>query len=197
MNSNNLAVLILAAGSSSRLGQPKQLLQHKGTTLLEHTIECALAVSDNISVVLGGNVEKIKSQIDFESIQCNYNPNWKQGIGNSLAFGIQSLSEQQPNIQSILVLLSDQPMISKKLLTTLCELQVGSGKPITACNYVDTYGVPAIFHKSIFNKLINLQTDKGAKSVISEHKKLTSFLNFPGGKIDIDDPEDLKYLESS
>lgn len=195
MKSQNLAVLILAAGNSSRLGQPKQLLPFKKTTLLEHTITCAQSVSDNVFVVLGGNKTAIQSAINLQDIEVILTEDWNKGIGNSISSGIKSITKSIQDIESILILLSDQPKITSKLLVDLVAIQEKKQKPISACIYRKSFGIPAIFNKLFFDDLEKLNGDKGAKLIIGKNKIHTSFLKFTGGNIDIDTKDDLKYLE--
>jgi molybdenum cofactor cytidylyltransferase len=190
----DLAVLILAAGSSSRLGQPKQLLPFKETTLLEHTITCAQSVSDNVFVVLGGNQSAIQSAVDLQDIEVILTQDWYKGIGSSISSGIKSITKTIQDTQSIMILLCDQPKITNELLVELVAIHEEKQKLISACKYGNSFGVPAIFNKSMYNDLKELKDDAGAKIIIGKNKNKTSFLNFSDGIIDIDIPSDLKHL---
>ena len=194
MKPGDLAVLILAAGSSSRLGQPKQLLPFKETTLLEHTITCAQSVSDNVFVVLGGNQSAIQSTIDLQDIEVILTQDWYKGIGSSISSGIKSITKTIQDTQSIMILLCDQPKITNELLVELIAIHEEKQKSISACKYGGSFGVPAIFNKSMYNDLKELKDDAGAKIIIGKNKNKTSFLNFSDGIIDIDIPSDLKHL---
>ncbi|MFY0652172.1 MAG: nucleotidyltransferase family protein [Cyclobacteriaceae bacterium] len=195
MNRTDLAILILAAGESSRLGRAKQLINYKGTTLLGYTIDCAKTVSDKVTVVLGGNEETIVGQVDFSHIDHVSNKKWKEGIGSSISCGIDAIVSRHPNIDSIMVLLSDQPKISAELLKKLYISYKNDASLIIACKYGGSYGVPAIFEKSLFNDLSMLKEDKGAKSIITTHSNQTIFTDFEEGQIDIDTPNDLEKLK--
>jgi molybdenum cofactor cytidylyltransferase len=190
----DLAVLILAAGSSSRLGQPKQLLPFKETTLLEHTITCAQSVSDNVFVVLGGNQSAIQSAVDLQDIEVILTQDWYKGIGSSISSGIKSITKTIQDTQSIMILLCDQPKITNELLVELVAIHEEKQKLISACKYGNSFGVPAIFNKSMYNDLKELKDDAGAKIIIGKNKNKTSFLNFSDGIIDIDNPDDLMHL---
>ncbi|MDP4680996.1 MAG: nucleotidyltransferase family protein [Cyclobacteriaceae bacterium] len=195
MTKHNLAVLILAAGNSSRLGQPKQLLSYKDTTLLEHTIRCGKTVSDNVFVVLGGNEDLIKNKISLKTVTSITNPYWKKGIGSSISYGTRSIIKTIYDLESLLILLSDQPKITGSVLSQLITAYTIEHKTIIASNYGKSYGVPAIFEKTHFPELMNLQADSGAKSIIKLHLDYVNFIDFPEGKIDIDTGMDLRYLE--
>ena len=185
---------MLAAGSSSRLGQPKQLLQYNGSTLLQRAINSAAYVATQVFVVLGSNEGLIRRSIKEEQVTVLLNPNWDEGIGSSISYAVRSLINHSHEIESILFLVCDQPYVSKELLLDIKSLHLESGKQITACRYASTLGIPAVFNRSIFEELCNLNGDSGAKSIINRHQDQANFVDFPKGSIDIDLKEDLDYL---
>ena len=188
-----LSILILAAGNSSRLGQPKQLIEFEGQTLIERITETALLFSDDILIVLGGNFELIIPKLERfnNSISTIFNPNWQQGMGTSISIGVEKLAEKA---DLILILLSDQPFISKVLLQNMMQTFAKSSNHIVSCVYNQQLGVPMIFDKSMFPQLIKLNGEKGAKSFLHLYKNSISVVDFPEGIIDIDTPEDLEKL---
>src|SRR5580698_3225387 len=103
-------VIILAAGSSSRLGKPKQNLVFQGQTLLQRTIQNAMAsVCESVIVILGANAEVVQSTIQNQPIPVIYNPDWTEGMASSIRLGISELKKMLPNIKSVLLMLCDQP----------------------------------------------------------------------------------------
>lgn len=191
---SGLAVLILAAGESKRLGTPKQLLKFHSYTLLEHAVQNARAVSEKIFVVLGAHAECIEKKTALSDCQIVTNANWQNGMGSSLAAGVQSITHKIPDCKNILVLLTDQPKVSRGLLNSLVDAHHQESNLITACNYGPTFGVPAVFNQQLFGELLSLKGDRGAKSVIKSNFDKTGFIDFPAGYIDIDTPDDLKLL---
>ncbi|MGB0891820.1 MAG: nucleotidyltransferase family protein [Flavobacteriaceae bacterium] len=186
------AVLILAAGSSSRMGNPKQLLPYKNTTLLGNAIEQAQKSNTNaVFCVLGANAEIIKKSIEKNPIETIYNPNYKDGLSSSIVTGIDYLSDK--NFDAVLILLADQPKITSSFLNQLLKTSEENPSKIIACNYDKNIGVPAIFPKKYFVELLKLKGDKGAKEIINNHSseiiKMASF-----NLIDIDTKEDYKNL---
>ena len=111
---SNIAVLILAAGSSKRLGKPKQLVKFKNKTLLQHSIDVseALDLSEKI-IVLGANEDKILNEVDLKNHKLLINKNWQEGMSTSLKKGLEEIRNWHPTIKHVLVLLSDQPFISE------------------------------------------------------------------------------------
>lgn len=190
-------VLILAAGSSSRLGKPKQLLKFGEETLLSKTIKSAQeAILGPVLVVLGSQSDLIKSTLKIDGVKWIVNQNWESGMASSLKLGLNILEENYDPDQ-VLLLLSDQPFVSPELIHQLMTEKENSTKGIAACSYADTIGVPAIIEKKYFSELLNLKGDQGAKKVIKHHLDDLVQIPFENGKIDIDtqaDWENLQYL---
>jgi molybdenum cofactor cytidylyltransferase len=189
-----LSILILAAGNSSRLGSPKQLIEFEGQTLIERITETALSISEEVLVVLGGNADVILPKLArFEdSISIAFNPYWKQGMGSSIRLGVEKLAE---NSDLILILLSDQPFISKVLLQNMLQTFANSQNSIVSCVYNNTLGVPILFDNSIFPELLKLNGEKGAKSFLYLYEGKISTIDFPEGNIDIDTLADVENLK--
>lgn len=190
-----VSILILAAGNSSRLGSPKQLVEFEGKTLIERTIETALLISEEILIVLGGNSDLILPTLErfADKISIISNPDWQEGMGTSIRLGVEKLAEKS---ESILILLSDQPFISEVLLQNMLQISVSSGNPITSCVYNNTLGVPILFDESVFPELLKLNGEKGAKSFLHLYEGKISVVDFPGGIIDIDTKEDVEKLKT-
>ncbi|SDX99839.1 molybdenum cofactor cytidylyltransferase [Lutibacter oricola] len=167
----NTAILILAAGASSRMNRPKQLLPWKNTTLLGAILEQSLTSNlENIVVVLGANSAEIKSKIDFSSINVVENKSWEKGLGNSISFGVNFIQKKLKNIDSILITLADQPFLTGSYFNLLQSTFKTSKKRIIATKIKNRVGVPAIFDLFYFEELKKLNEDKGAKQLISKHK---------------------------
>ncbi len=182
--------IILAAGSSSRLGQPKQLLVYQGITLLERIFEIAKRVSVYTKIVVGNSSEKIMNLIeDKESVL--QNPDAEQGMGMSIRVGVQAVA---PVADAVLILLTDQPFVTFELLEKMIQLYEESQAPIIACDYGDQLGVPILFDKQFFPELLQLSGDKGARVFLKNYPDQIKTVSFPEGKFDIDTPEDLVIL---
>lgn len=189
-----VSILILAAGNSSRLGSPKQLIEFEGKTLIERITETALSISEEVLIVLGGNLELISPKLErFEhTISTIINPDWQQGMGTSIRLGVEKLAHKS---DLILILLSDQPFISKVLLQNILHTHANSQNPIVACVYNNALGVPILFSKSVFSELLKLSGDKGAKSFLHLFEDKISVIDFPEGITDIDTIEDVQKLK--
>ena len=181
---NNIAIIILAAGSSSRLGRPKQLLELNGKTLLQKSIETALNVSINVTVVLGANENLVRPTISGFPINIILNENWISGMSGSIQTGMSALKNNE--FQAVLIMLCDQPFINASILKGMIEVFEKNKFPIVASEYEKKVGVPAIFDASFFQKLKMLKGQKGAKKLIMNNLDKTKSFMFENGKIDID-----------
>ncbi|WP_205510661.1 nucleotidyltransferase family protein [Longitalea arenae] len=179
-------IVILAAGASTRLGQPKQLLPWQGSTLLRHAVETALAVTTNPVVVTGANAESLASAIDAGKAKIVYNPDWQEGIASSIRCGLQTLLNRTPAPDQVIFMVCDQPFVSPELLLELINERQNTGKPIVASAYAGTLGIPALFDSTLFAQLLDLQGDTGAKQLIKANPGNTAEVLFPQGNIDID-----------
>ncbi len=188
-----IAIVIIAAGSSSRLGQAKQLLPYKNTFLLGYVLEeCLAAKVGDIIVVLGANRVAIASKIqNFECRTC-YNPNWATGMGTSIACGIAEVAANP--LDGAIIVLSDQPFFDRTLLHQLLAEQSLTNAPIVASKYQEGMGPPAFFAASLFPELQELQGDVGAKPLVKKYFDELAFIPFPKGNLDIDTEADLVHL---
>ncbi|WP_428329593.1 nucleotidyltransferase family protein [Mucilaginibacter sp.] len=186
-------IIILAAGSSSRLGKPKQNIVYQDKTLLQKTIETALAVAGNpVIVVLGANSHVIKPTIEHLPITIVYNEDWQQGMASSIRSGLNELRNTSPDKSAVLLMLCDQPFADIELINLLITNHQENG--ITASAYNDTTRPPAIFDKYYFDELLKLKGSEGAKKLLLKYADTVNTIPFPLGSIDIDTLKDVDEL---
>lgn len=195
---NSCGIIILAGGASSRLGQPKQLLRYHGKTLLDHSVnEAANAKADAVVVVLGKNADLFKDEIDKENVRVVVNKDWAEGMASSVRLGLDTLLNSKPYIDAVIFMVCDQPHISSLVLDELITTQQKTTKQIVTCNYGESIGPPALFHKKYFRELMELKGDIGARNIIQQNMSDVATVLFPEGKIDIDTKEDYEALKNS
>jgi molybdenum cofactor cytidylyltransferase len=192
-----IGVIILAAGSSSRLGSSKQLIQIEDTTLLERIIHVAKGAGmQRIHVVLGADAETHREALKNSSIKITVNDQWQKGIGSSIKVGLTSLLAANKDLTSVILLVCDQPFLTVSHIQSLLLTRQKTGKSIVASCYASTTGVPALFSEIYFDSLLSIPDNQGAKSIIEKHPQDTALVHFPDGEYDIDTPEDLeKFLK--
>ena len=190
-----VGIIILAAGSSSRFGQPKQLLKFEAETLLRRAVESAIK-SDCFPVVavLGANFERIKNEIINLDCQIIFNADWQTGMSSSIKIGVEKMSEIAPNISAVIIALCDQPFIKSEHFNQLVEKFLEIKKQIIASFYNGTSGVPALFAQEMFDDLLKLEGEKGAKEIIRKNPDLVEKLFLTEAEFDIDTKEDYENL---
>lgn len=186
-----MAVIILAAGQSSRMGQPKQLLKVGTTTLLNRVIELSKTVSKStVQIVVGANAQQIKDSVTHKDVCFIENLNYKEGLSTSIVAGVKA----NLDADAILVLLADQPNITTDYLKNMIVCFQEMTAKIIATNYTSRRGVPAIFPKSCFNDLLLLKGDKGAQELLNASNDFVVVMQQSVDVVDLDTPEDyLKY----
>ena len=181
-----IGAIVLAAGGSSRLGAPKQLLEFHGETLVRRAAKAALeSVCDRVVVVVGSH--EMRHEIDDLPVSIVENKNWKSGISSSIRAGLEQISSQD----GVVITLCDQPFMTAAVLNELISTHRQTGRAIVASTYGTTRGVPAFFAPELFNELASLTKDEGARRIIASHPEKVATVEFPQGAIDIDTPQDL------
>lgn len=187
------AIIILAAGSSSRMGTSKQLLPIKGRTLLEHTVSCALKCGiQNILVVLGANADNHLRVLKGTAVQTVINLEWEKGMGTSVKYGVKKSIEFFGNLQSVMLSVCDQPLLTTHHLKNLSDFFLKEKPKAVASMYNSIAGVPAIFGKELFENLLSIGDQTGAREVLKNLGNELKAISFEGGEIDLDTPEDYK-----
>ena len=191
-----IAGVILAAGGSSRLGQPKQLLAFRGATLIQRAVRAAAeAGCDPVIVVTGEIGDAIRSEIGERSgIVIVENAEWRSGIGTSIRCGLEQLPG---SVEAVVLLTCVQPFVDGAVVRTLIAERQRTGKAIVASSYASTLGVPALFDRSCFDALLTLPVAAGAKSLIETRRGDTASIAFEEGGVDIDTPEDFERLNAN
>ena len=165
------AILILAAGESKRMGQPKQLLPYKDSTLLLEKIKQFQNLEQTqVFVVLGAFFTDIFPSLRELPVKVVLNSNWTEGMGSSLSKGIE-LIQKKEMFDRVLITLADLPLMESSHYEELIEMSKTQGKRIVQTEYDETSGVPVVFDKSLFNSLRRLKNEEGAKPLIDKYKK--------------------------
>ena len=194
---SRIGLLILAAGASTRLGQPKQLLNLHGKPLVRHMAEMAIATNtDPIGIVLGANAGLIHPLLTDLPIHPTENDQWATGMASSIRCGLRKLLTLAPDLEAIVLLVCDQPFVSTLLIQQLITAYQTSQFPIIASAYAETLGVPALFHRRLFPELLALEGDCGAKALIHRYALHCRSIPFAAGAIDLDTPDNLETLAS-
>ena len=215
----SFATLILAAGQSRRFGSPKQLALFRNEPLIVHAIKLARQVNSGVEpwVVLGAHKEDIlrDSSVITEAPHCHWVEvaDWEKGMGFSIQQGIRAIIKNDQTIDGVLILLADQPLLSRDNLDNMLR-KIKPGQPQVLCSVYrspangesehkskelevnglgDSVGVPAYFSSHYFSDLLAMDGDRGAKHLISTLNYVSMDM---GNLVDVDYPDDLKAIEA-
>src|SRR5579863_9021823 len=185
------AVIIPAAGGSSRLGRPKQLVEFAGEALVRRTARAALeSGATQVIVVVGSGAAEVTAALAGLAVQIVENPAWRDGMGTSLRCGADALN---PDLDAALITLCDMPLVTAELIAQLAQAVAAGDPPLASAKYDSHFGPPCAFHRSKFQGLRSLDGDSGARAILSSAQDVAVF-DFPGGSLDVDTPEDLTRL---
>jgi len=190
----NIAIILLAAGESSRLGTPKQLLMYKGKNLMQHTIDMTETLGMDTVIVLGAFSDQILYYVDTYGAKVVQNMDWHEGLASSVRCGLEHVLMMNTDTEAVILVLSDQPLLTVDILHQVIDTYHVSSLPIVHCNYGEASGPPTLFHKSLFPYLMELKGHEGAKKVVNTFPEKVALVDFPDGKWDIDTPADYQHL---
>ncbi|MEL6255563.1 MAG: nucleotidyltransferase family protein [Bacteroidota bacterium] len=188
-----ISAIILAAGSSSRLGRAKQLLKYKNKSFIQHLIEkLAETGISNPIIVLGARYEAIKTHIEGLPNKSTLikNENWEQGMSTTLASGIKALED---DIDAILICLSDQPLIPTNHYSKLLDAFKENQKLVSSF-YQDSVGVPALIPRKYFQEILQLKSKSGAKYILKKYKEESVLIPCKEASLDVDTEEDYRQI---
>ena len=192
-SSAHTALVLLAAGASTRMGRPKQLLPYHGRTLLRHAAETAVASGcAPLVLVTGALHDELAAEVADLPIQAVRNARWESGMASSIQTGLAAVAPAQP--RAVLIMLADQPLVTPELLRELVARQQQTQAPIVATTYGDALGVPAVFDRAVLPALRQLRGTQGAARLIASLGPAVGQINFPAGLLDVDTPEQYAAL---
>ena len=198
-----VGLLLLAAGSSARLGRPKQLLPYRGRSLLRHAATVAAAAGCHPNVLVTGALhETLLPEVAGLGFEVTHNNRWASGMGSSIRAGLAALEAlagpersapnpaalpalPAPPLAAVLVMLCDQPLLTPDILTALLAQFRATGQPVVASAYGGTRGVPAVFGRAVFPALRALSGPAGARDLLRAYAHLPA-VPFPAGVVDVD-----------
>ena len=194
---NDTGIIILAAGSSSRLGKPKQLLAWQGKTLIEHAVEQAVAASlFPIVAITGAEAKSVSNVLQGKDVFVIHNEAWQEGMASGIIKGVQAALSKHSEVKNIITAVCDQPFVSAELFQQLVQEKTATGKDIVACAYANTIGTPVLFAAKHFAALQKLSGAEGAKKLLRQYNDEVTTIFFEKGAIDIDTEEDYRNLQT-
>ena len=190
-----VGAVVLAAGASSRMGTPKQLLRFRGETLLRRAALAALGAGCRpVVVVTGAHALRTGEELRGLGVLEVVNELWETGMASSVRAGIGALLGADADASAVVLMLCDQPHVTSEIIAALVAAHRDGGRTVVASRYGESFGVPALFDRSLFPELARLEGRGGAKQLIERHAREAHFVSFPGGETDVDTPDDFARL---
>jgi molybdenum cofactor cytidylyltransferase len=182
-----VAAIVLAAGGSTRMGQPKQLLPVDGQPMLRRVTAAACATElAQIVVVVGAHADAVRQALAGLPVDVVVNEAWAEGMSTSIKAGLSALDS---GIQAALIILADQPGLTPDLLNSLVARYYATRAPIIAPFYRDQRGNPVLFDRSLFGELVATEGDQGGRELVLRHAREL-------GRIQVDDPSVLLDVDT-
>ena len=184
--------LVLAAGGSRRLGEPKQLLPYGSSTLLDHTLETARASGfDQVIVALGGSSADVRRGVDLSGVDVVENPEFGEGCSSTIASGLGAIDSRS---ELMVLMLGDQPGVTPEGVRALIE-GCAEATALAACLYDDGRGHPLAFGRTIFGELRELHGDKAVWKLMDRRSDEVVDVRVPGPiPRDVDTREDYEAV---
>ncbi len=171
------AGLVLAAGGSRRLGEPKQLLPYGSGTLLDHALDTARACRfDQLIVAIGGAADEVRGAVDLSGADVVENRDYGEGCSSSIVAGVEALD---PRAETMVLMLGDQPGVSAETVAALLGGR-GARTKLTVCRYDDGRGHPLAFGRAAFTDLGDLHGDKAVWKLIDRYGDDVVEVEIPG-----------------
>lgn len=193
----NIAAVILAAGGSTRMGQPKLLLPWKGEALIRWTVKIALTAGlSPVIVVIGASADEIESVLKGMPVEIVHNSDWEKGQSTSLRCGVSALPD---TTEAAILFLGDQPQLPHNLIEKMItEYRTHApATPIFIASSQGKRGNPVLFDRSVFQELEHVEGDAGGRMIFEKHPVQYIPVESTDVLTDIDSPEDYqKFIES-
>ena len=184
-----VAAVVLAAGSSTRMGRNKLLLEVGGETLVRRTARSAVEAGlDEVVVVLGHEEPRIRAELLGLACTLVVNPDHAEGAGTSLRTGVRHVSARA---DALVVVLADMPFVTAEMIAALAERHRDTRAPLVTSHYGGVQAPPTLYDRALFEELLQVPADGGAKPVVLRHQGDAVAVTWPKSALrDIDAPGD-------
>ena len=190
----SIAAIVLAAGGSARMGRPKQLLPIDSRPMVRHVTEVVAASGlEQVIVVTGAHTLAVEAALTGLPVELVRNESWSEGMSSSMHMGLRALRTE---VQSVLIVLGDQPGLTAALLQSLVDRYRATRAPIVAPIYRGRRGNPVLFDRALFPELLAVQGDRGGRALIDRYQDRVEHVEVddPAVVMDVDSPQDYDGL---
>lgn len=185
----SVTAIVLAAGTSSRMGQPKQLLQFEGKSLIRRAVETAVESQTRQTIVVTGAArEAVESELAGLAVMLVHNPDFAEGMSTSLRAGLHAV---RPDVDAVIVMLADQPFVGASVVDALIERYEQGEAKIVRPRYGGQPGNPVLWDRSLFDELAEQTGDQGGRALLQKYRNEIAWVDLPDGAVqtDVDTPE--------
>jgi molybdenum cofactor cytidylyltransferase len=185
----SVAAIVLAAGSSTRMGRNKLLLEMEGETLVRRAVGAACGAGvDRVVVVLGHDEARVRSGLDGLRCETVVNPDHARGAGTSLHTGVRHVAA---DASAVVIVLADMPFVTASMIAALVERHRATRAPVVFSRYGDIQAPPTLYDRSLFAELLAIDDDRGGKQVVLRHQAEAEAVAWPESALhDVDSPAD-------
>ncbi len=193
--SGAVAGVLLAAGTSSRMGSNKLLFELEGESILRGAARRALAAGVSpLLVVLGHEAERAERELAGLPCQVVINPGYEQGINSSLKAGVSAVPAEA---QAVVVMLADMPFVTPEMLAGLIARFRSSDAPLVISDYEGVNAPPMLYDRSLFGELLTMTGEGCGRQVVKQHRGEAEVLSWPASALtDLDVPDDYTRVKS-
>lgn len=187
--------ILLAAGSASRMGRLKQLLDFGGIPLVRHAaIEALQSGCAPVVVVCGAEAKTVSDALEGLPVLVALNDRWEEGMGTSIQCGLRELDARAPDVLGMILSLADQPLLNRETFARLVDTQRQTALPIVTSQYAGTVGVPVVFMREMFPALLALPRAQGCKGIVQKYASRAALVDCSDAVADIDTPDDFAQV---
>ena len=189
-----VAAIVLAAGSSRRMGRNKLLLHVGGESLVRRVVRAAVEADvGRVVVVLGHDAETVRAELGGLPCTPVVNPDHGEGAGTSLRTGVRHAAEAQ----AVVVVLADMPFVTAEMIGAVARRHRDTGAPLVLSQYGDVQAPPTLYARPLFSELLTLEGDRGGKEVAGRHVDRADVVHWPPSALrDVDGPDDYERLRA-
>lgn len=184
-----VAAIVLAAGSSTRMGRNKLLLEIDGETLVRRVVRAACGAGlDRVVVVLGHDEARVRTELDGLSCETIVNPDHARGAGTSVHAGVRHVAAEAT---AAVIVLADMPRVSAAMIAGLVDRYRTTHAPVVFSRYGEIQAPPTLYDRALFGELLAIDDDRGGKQVVLRHQAEAEAVVWPESALqDIDSPAD-------
>lgn len=188
---SDIGIVLLAAGEASRFGSAKQTVLIYDVPLVHRAAMAAVQTDAAVTVVLGAHRDDIEPLLDGLTVSLAFNPQWRDGLGSSIACGVRELTRQHGDLSAVMLCLADQALIDINDLQQLIDAHRRHPESIVAANFDDVLGPPCLFPRRDIDALLALSGPQGARALLQRHIERVHAVPMPHAAVDIDTRDDL------